>query len=303
MKTVKFAALAAALVAAAGIGAAFTPAAHGQATVTRSRVAPRAVQVIGGRGGQIGVSISDIGDEDTKTPRGVQAGVVIDDVEEDSPAAKAGVKKGDVFVEYDGERVRSARQFTRLVQETAPGRKVPAALMRDGQKVTVTLEPRENSAFRLLDDLRVGRVFENFGGDFRMMVPPVPPAPPAPPAAPVPPALPDFEGFVWRTGSMLGITTSELSDQLGEYFGTKDGVLVNSVTPDSAAAKAGVKAGDVITSFNGATVGSGSELRRRIQRLEGNEEFTLGVMRDKKSLTLKGKLEEPRNRRTYRSIV
>jgi S1-C subfamily serine protease len=45
-------------------------------------------------------------------------------VEADSAAAKGGVKAGDVVVEFDGERVRSARQLTRLVQETPAGRAV-----------------------------------------------------------------------------------------------------------------------------------------------------------------------------------
>ena len=52
------------------------------------------------------------------------AGVVIEDVEAESPAQKAGFKAGDIVVEFDGERVRSTRQFTRLVQETAAGRSV-----------------------------------------------------------------------------------------------------------------------------------------------------------------------------------
>ena len=50
-------------------------------------------------------------------------------MEDASPAGKAGIKPGDVIVEYDGERVRSARQFTRLVQETAEGREVPLATL------------------------------------------------------------------------------------------------------------------------------------------------------------------------------
>ena len=53
-----------------------------------------------------------------------------------------------------------------------------------------------------------------------------------------------------------------------------------SVTTDSAAAKAGVKAGDVITTFNGSTVSDPNDLRTKIRNLEGGE-FTLGIMRDK----------------------
>lgn len=301
MKTVKIAALAGALVAAAGLGAALMPVAHGQSSTSRTRVAPRALEVLGGRGSQIGVAIRELEDQDMKGAKGAQAGVVVEDVTQDSPAAAAGVKKGDVVVEFDGERVRSVRQFTRLVQETPAGRKVQASLLRDGQKISVTVEPRAGDGFGVLGDLSNMRLLEDFGRDFNLPVPPTPPAPPARPALPAPPALPDIQSFVWRLGNTLGITVSELSSQLAEYFGSKDGVLVTSVYDDSAAAKAGLKAGDVITSINGATVDSPSELRRRIQRLENGAEFTLGVIRDKKSVTLKGKVEQPRNRRTFRS--
>ena len=94
-----------------------------------------------------------------------------------------------------------------------------------------------------------------------------------------------------------------MSAQLAEYFGTKDGVLVTSVADDSAASKAGIKAGDVITSFNGADVTTPSDLRRRIQRLENGDEFTVGVMRDKKSLTLKGKADAAQPHRTAHAII
>jgi serine protease DegQ len=94
-----------------------------------------------------------------------------------------------------------------------------------------------------------------------------------------------------------------LSQQLAEYFGTKDGVLVTSVADDSAASKAGIKAGDVITSFNGSGVTAPSDLRRRIQQLQDGDEFTIGVIRDKKGVTLKGKAERTRPRRTYRSVI
>ena len=80
------------------------------------------MMVLDGRGSQLGVMVSDV---DAKAPTG---GVKIDEVNEDSPAEKAGIKAGDIVVEYDGERVRSARQFTRLVQETPEGRTVAIGL-------------------------------------------------------------------------------------------------------------------------------------------------------------------------------
>ena len=98
--------------------------------------------------------------------------------------------------------------------------------------------------------------------------------------------------FFPRGSGRLGITVDDLSPQLAEYFGTKEGVLVTSVQDASAGAKVGLKAGDVITSVNGSAVDDPAELRRRLQNVDEGEEFTLTVMRDKKPQTLKGKLDQ-----------
>ncbi len=60
---------------------------------------------------------------------------------------------------------------------------------------------------------------------------------------------------------------------------------------NSSASKAGAKAGDVITSLNGATVTSAADFRRRAQRLASGDEFTLGIVRDRKPMTLKGTVD------------
>ncbi|HET7217878.1 MAG TPA: PDZ domain-containing protein [Vicinamibacterales bacterium] len=250
--------------------------------------AEQAVRIFGGSGGRIGVSVRDLSDEDVKA--GKTAGVLVEEVEAESPAEKAGIKAGDVVVEFDGDRVRSSRQFTRLVQESAPGRTVSAAVLRAGQRVTVNVQPREWSSH------------ESFGKmDDMMAIRPTPKVAPVPP----PPAfsmdmLPKIE--VLGASGRLGITVEDLSPQLAEYFGTKDGVLVKSVNENSVASKSGLKAGDVITSLDGGTVNTAADLRRRTQRLESGDEFTLGVVRDKKSLTLKGKLE-PQARKPVRTIL
>jgi serine protease Do len=300
MSVWKSAALAAALLTAGSTGAAFFPPTHAQAPAR----AARAIEVFG-RGSQIGITIRDVEDADAKTNKmAAPSGVVIEEVKDDSPAAKAGMKKGDIVVEFDGERVRSVRQFTRLVQETASGRKIQTALMRDGQRVNVTVEPRESDGLNVFADGKNLGLLQDFANGYAFDIPrPAAPAPPTPPKPPAPPALPNFDTFVWRSGNVLGITVGDLSDQLAQYFGTKEGVLVTSVADNSAAAKAGVKAGDVITSFNGADVTTPSDLRRRVQRLEDGDEFTVGVVRDKKAITLKGKAETTRPRSTYRSIV
>jgi membrane-associated protease RseP (regulator of RpoE activity) len=303
MKRWKLAALVAALMFAAAAGAALLPVAHGQTRVLKAQ-SPVAVQLHTG-GSRIGISIRDVEDGDAKDAKG-GTGVVVEEVVTESPAGKAGMRKGDVIVEFDGERVRSVRQLTRLVQETPSGRTVQAALLREGQPTTVSITPREGNRFNgeKFDDLA------DLARDYRFRVAPRPPVPPAPPAAaaplapPVPPSAWGFDEFFGRaTSSRLGITVDSLSSQLAEYFGTKDGVLVTSVTDGSAASKAGLKAGDVITSINGSSVSAPSDVRRRILDMNDGDEFTLAVMRDRKSLTLKGKAERQERRRTVRSIL
>jgi S1-C subfamily serine protease len=168
-------------------------------------------------------------------------------------------------------------------------------LQREGQRTPVSVTPDDGGRFSFqgFDD------FGELGREFRLAVPKI--APPTPPNPPAPPLAWNFDGLVGR--SRLGISIESLSPQLAEYFGTKDGVLVSSVSDDSAAAKAGIKAGDVITNFNGSAVGDPQELRRRIQSLNDGDEFTVSVTRDRKPLTLKGKAERPERRRTSRTIL
>jgi serine protease Do len=68
-------------------------------------------------------------------------------------------------------------------------------------------------------------------------------------------------------------------------------VLVSSVAQDSAAAKAGLKAGDVITSINGAHVSDTGDLMRELDRATG--EVTIVVLRDKQEMTLKATPTRP----------
>jgi S1-C subfamily serine protease len=87
----------------------------------------------------------------------------------------------------------------------------------------------------------------------------------------------------------LGVTVQSLTRDLQDYFGVKNGgALVSTVTPDSAASKAGIKAGDVIVSINGRSVGDSDDLIDAIDDIDG--EATIVVMRDKKEMTLKATL-------------
>jgi serine protease Do len=293
MKNWKAAALAAAMTVAVGLGAAFAPVAHGQnATV----IGPGHVEVFNFVGsGRLGVSVRDVAADDVKS--GQPAGVLIETVTDGSAAEKAGVLKGDVVVDFDGERVRSVRQFTRLVQESVAGRPVAMTVLRNGQRRELTVSPDDATPLRRLGE-DVHAMTESLRG---LRVAPRPPSPPAPPPPPRVWEFPELEAFIWRGTGSLGITIGDLSPQLAQYFGVTEGVLVTSVVEDSVAARAGLKAGDVVTAFNGTTVTRPAELRREIQRVRPGEEFTVGVMRDRNAMTLKGKTDE--RRETRRTIV
>lgn len=280
-----------------------------------------------GGGPRIGVRIRDLGKEDlAKFKLSSQNGVAVEEVTKDSAAEKAGVKAGDVVVQFDGENVRSAAQLTRLVRETASGRTVKMGVVRDGKRMDVDVTPaEEDTVFNLaiagerLPEIEKrlevvperDRVFRYYGRAL--------PAPDLPPGGAwrweqrTPMPIPEGEAFQWfgQGGEpsnlaffygrgRLGVNVQELTPDLAAYFGVKDGLLVSSVQADSPAAKAGIKAGDVIGSVNGKAVTASDELVKELADKDG--EVTIGITRDKKPLSLKATLE-PRKAPSRRTVI
>src|SRR5579859_1734802 len=269
-------ALAGALVLTAGLAPARVAAAQ---SPDSDNALMRVMQI--GRGSRIGVTVQDLENTDKKD---VKTGVVVEGVDAGGPADKAGIKTGDAIVEFDGDRVRSVRQFQRLVQESASDRAVGAVVSRGGQRVTVTVTPEparfgDDFGARLLESPTI----------VRPAIPTPPAAPRAPRPSPAPPAPPAFDWFngdstltIVSGRGRLGVATEQLNGQLAEYFGVKDGALVKSVQDGSAGARAGIKAGDVITSINGSHVYEPSDVSRALNRLDDGAEFTIEIVRDHK---------------------
>ena len=99
------------------------------------------------------------------------------------------------------------------------------------------------------------------------------------------------------------ITNIELGDQLAVYFKVEGGLLVTKVEEGTPAAQAGVKAGDVIVSANGKTVREPADLHDAIADTDEGEELTLGLQRDGRSLELKARLEDRRERVRRRTTI
>ncbi|RQW62947.1 Do family serine endopeptidase [Vibrio viridaestus] len=81
---------------------------------------------------------------------------------------------------------------------------------------------------------------------------------------------------------MLGVQGGEVTSELAQAMGydSSKGAFVSQVVPDSAADKAGLKAGDIITSINGKTIDTFAELRAKVATLGAGKKVTLGVLRD-----------------------
>ena len=119
------------------------------------------------------------------------------------------------------------------------------------------------------------------------------------------PEIPEIPSMEWN-GNMLfgggqprlGIDAEDISGQLGTFFGAPEGegILVRDVTSNSPAEKAGVKAGDVITSLDGERIRTAGELREKLSaKREDNKEHTvkLGVLRNKSEMSLTVELPAP----------
>jgi serine protease Do len=228
--------------------------------------------------GWLGVGVSEVTNEKVKELKlPAERGVVLGKIVPDSPAAKAGLKEKDVITEVNGQRIEGTEQFRRMIREIPSGRTAQFTVWRDGraQNLSVTIgksqPPGINTkiispgtfAFHMPEIPDMGNLFE-FG--------------------------PRFSG-----GTRLGIDAEDLQGEFGKYFGAQDGegVLVRGVFPDTPAAKAGLKAGDVINSVNGDRIRSVGELREKLSEKKDEKKLELGLLRDKATLSLSVEMPPP----------
>src|SRR5271157_1576454 len=232
----------------------------------------------------LGVTLGDVTTEKAQELKlSAVAGALVNGVQKDSAAAKAGIEKGDAIMEFDGVRVRSSAELRRLIRETPTGRTVEMKIVRDGKTrvLSAKLEPTSNNF--------------NFNGP-EMRIPSI-----NVPEVHIPPM--DFSGLSPLFGdhrATLGISADDLTPQLAQYFGVKQGkgVLVSEVTTGGAADKAGLKAGDVIVQVDGKPISDVEELRSAL-----NDNFTgdtrkvsLTIVRDHHQQTINADMTRPQFR-------
>ena len=231
-------------------------------------------------GSRIGVSIVDI--ESSDVGGALDEGAVVEEVADESPAAQTGLRIGDIFVEYDRERVRSARQLARLVQETPAGREVSARVVRNGERLRLDVTPEEGPGILAAMAEKVPEM-DGVRRELRRVFPSFPRTDRGPGSG--------FDGALLGDGRRLGVGVADVGPQLLEYFGVDGGVLVTGVESDSVAATAGLRAGDVITSVGGQSVDDVGMLRRIIGGIEPPATVKVVLTRDGSEMTLEARFE------------
>ncbi len=237
-----------------------------------------------GSGSFLGIGVADVTAEMAERLKmGEPRGVVVTAVSEGAPAEKAGIRLKDVLLSYNGAALEGGQQLRRMVGETPAGRTVRLQVLREGRQIevaVVTAARRLTREYELSADMErardaADRAREAMG---RMWVV----------AADIPRML-----TVYRSAS-LGIDSEPLSPQLAAYFGVKEGALVREVEEHSVAAKAGVKAGDVIVALADQPVSKPSDLTRILKEQKtAASPLKLSLVRNQKELVLPVVPEDP----------
>jgi serine protease Do len=231
--------------------------------------------------GWLGIEPGEVTQERLKDLKlSAERGVYVERVQSGSPAEKAGLKAGDVILSYDQQDIEGTVQFRRLIEETPPGRTIRLEVWRDGKMQDVSARIEERS--EVMDAHMFKMKPETMTpGDF--------------PRSPLPPNFMYHYHFPKDLDfgtPRLGVSAQDLNEQLGSYFGAPkgQGVLVVEVIPGSAAEKAGLKAGDVITQVEGKPVKSTDNLRGQLSAKPDAAEVTLEILRRGAGMTIHVKL-------------
>lgn len=251
-----------------------------------------------GSGGYLGVQTEEVSNENfskfgLRDVRGVAIGKVV----EGSPAAAAGLQNGDVILKVNGDEITSSRKLTRLIGEISPDHSAKVTVLRNGDQrdITVTLGKRPMPQFADGNfNFSFPKGFEGFDPKDMPELKDLPRVPMVPGAAP------DAQPFVFAFGNrrQIGVGLTALTKQLGDHFGVESGAMVNNVREDSPAAKAGLKAGDIIVEVEGKAVKGEMDVIRAIaEKKEGD--ITLTFIRDKNRQTIRVTPEEAKGSNNF----
>jgi S1-C subfamily serine protease len=253
----------------------------------------------------LGVYTQDVGPELREAlDLGDESGALVTRVVAGSPAERAGFKRRDYVIRFNDRKLDDAPALASLVSGARVGQTVSLVVIREGTRRTLSVRLAERPAN--LEEQGAPETQEEKslekeeGGE---------------PEAPVPDMgtwhmeMPEIEGLgndvrVLLRGAgvrgRLGVRIEDLNPDLGEYFGVRDGkgALVLEVTEDTPAARAGIKAGDVIVGVGEDKVTDAAGLQRALRGKEGT--VRVALVRKGQRMSVEAKLAAP-SAYTFRS--
>jgi len=248
-----------------------------------TRNGPFGVYTFNDNRGRIGVIVDTRADA-----TGDKVGARIDGVTPSGPAEKAGLKVGDVITRFNGTALGGVKAESEDEDASGPGMKLIGLARELEPGDTVQIEYRRGTDARkatiVAEDLEVGGRVE-MGGD--MMGPMERLKELMPPGG-------EPGVFGWAFGSPWGgIEMVKLNPDLGDYFGTREGVLVVKAPEDSTLA---LKGGDVIVSIGGRKPTSPEQAMRILRSYDAGESVTLDVLRKQKHVSVTWKVPSNEDR-------
>ncbi len=236
--------------------------------------------------GYLGIGFQDLNEEQaTALHLKLGNGVMVTKVDQDGPAGKAGLRPQDVIVSLNGQLLTGADGLHKMIRESGPGTEIALMVLRGGQSVAV------NAQLKLRGDVeraaleRIGTPDSGPSGEADPATETI--VDPAPAAGTVDTRGPGFIASMLHMTPFTGVAMETMEPQLAEFFGAPAGVglLVHTVMPNSPAAAAGLRAGDVVIRADAVAMKSTSEWTKRLHASKGAP-ITLNVIRDKHEITL-----------------
>ena len=192
--------------------------------------------------GRIGVVIQEVTKELAESfGLSKAAGALVNSVEKGGPADKAGLEPSDVILKFDGKTVNSSSDLPRIVAQTRPGSKATMQIWRKGSAREVTVTVGEMPEEKVAQ--RPGRRDSKSG----------------------------------NVVARLGLTVSELSAEQRKELGIGGGLLVEDV--QGAAAKAGIRRGDILLALNNQDIKSVEQLTQLLNQFDKAKSVALLIRR------------------------
>ena len=252
---------------------------------TRVRVegSPYGVFSFSDNRGRIGIIV------DTRAnATGDKVGARVEGITPGGPAEKAGLKAGDVITRFNTTALGGVE--SEEDDDSGPGMKLISLARRLEPGDTVSIEYRRGT-----DSRKATLVAEDIGDDTRVEMPDMGHMEGMFPKM----DMPEGRTFTFAFGSPWGgIEMVSLNPDLGDYFGTREGVLVVRAPEDSSLT---LKGGDVIVSIGGRKPSSPEQAMRILRSYDTGETVTLDVLRKKGHVNVTWKV--PDEERRYRNLM